>query len=162
MTERLIARSADDDDRRVRALFLAVPRRMPPTALQARLLAATRQAWPVAAEARDWVVGSELVVSGGVVLAAALLALVPVAAVVAAFFLDAGIVIRGLTHGCVMLVEWLNAGVSVWDVLARASVVLASALASPGGTLILLGGVLTASLALAGLSRVLPRQEGDV
>ena len=162
MTERLIARSADDDDRRMRALFLAVPRRMPSTALQARLLAATRSTWPVAAEARDWVVGSELVVSGGVVIGAALLALVPVVTVVAAFFLDAGIVIRGLTHGCVMLVEWLSAGVSVWDLLARTSVVLGSALLSPVGTLVLLGGVLTASLALAGLSRVLPRQEGDV
>ena len=93
---------------------------------------------------------------------AALLALVPVVPVIAAFFLDAGIVIRGLTHGCVMLVEWLSAGVSVWDLLARSSVVLGSALASPAGTLVLLGGVLTASLALAGLSRVLPRQEGDV
>jgi len=162
MTERLIARSADDDDRRMRALFLAVPRRTPSAALQARLLAATRSAWPVAAEARDWVVGSELVVSGGVVIGAALLALVPVVVVVAAFFLDAGIVIRGLTHGCVMLIEWLNAGVSVWDLLARSSVVLGSALASPAGTIVLLGGVLTASLALAGLSRVLPRQEGDV
>jgi hypothetical protein len=135
---------------------------MPSTALQARLLAATRSAWPVAAEARDWVVGSELVVSGGVVIGAALLALVPVVAVIAAFFLDAGIVIRGLTHGCVILVEWLNAGVSVWDLLARSSVVLGSALASPVGTVVLLGGVLTASLALAGLSRVLPRQQGDV
>jgi len=162
MTERFIARSADDDDRRMRAVFLAVPRRMPSTALRARLLAATRPAWPVAAEARDWVVGSELVVSGGVVIGAALLALLPVVAVVAAFFLDAGIVIRGLTHGCVMLVEWLSAGVSVWDLLARTSVVLGSALLSPAGTLVLLGGVLTASLALAGLSRVLPRQEGDV
>jgi len=46
--------------------------------------------------------------------------------------------------------------------LARTSVVLGSALLSPAGTLVLLGGVLTASLALAGLSRVLPRQEGDV
>jgi hypothetical protein len=162
MTERLIARPADDDDRRMRALFLAVPRRMPPTALQARLLAATRSAWPVAAEARDWVVGSELVVSGGVVIGAALLAMVPVVAVVAAFFLDAGIVIRGLTHGCVLLVEWLNAGVSIWDVLARSSFVLGSAISSPSGTMVLLGGVLTASLALAGLSRVLPRQQGDV
>jgi hypothetical protein len=52
--------------------------------------------------------------------------------------------------------------VSVWDLLARSSVVLGSALASPAGTVVLLGGVLTASLALAGLSRVLPRQEGDV
>ena len=83
---------------------------MPSTALQARLARGDRSAWPVAAEARDWAVGSELVVSGGVVIGAALLALVPVVVVVAAFFLDAGIVIRGLTHGCVMLIEWLNAG----------------------------------------------------
>jgi hypothetical protein len=160
MTERLIQHGADEGDRRLRSLMAAVPRRMPSAAFQARLIAATRSAWP--AQAREWAVGSELVVSGGVVLGAALLALVPVAVVVAAFFVDAGVVIRGLTHGCVLLIEWMNAGVSLWEVLARSSLVLGSAVASPSGTLILLGGVLTASLALAGLSRVLPRQEGDV
>ena len=162
MTERLIFRSGDEDDRRLRALLAGVPRRMPSAAFQARLLAATRSAWPVRLEARDWAVGSELAVSGGVVVGAALLALVPVAVVVAAFVVDAGVVIRGLTHGCVLLIEWMNAGVSLWDLLARSSVVLGSALASPSGTIVLLSGVLTASLALAGLSRVLPRQEGDV
>ena len=161
MTERLI-RDLDADDRRLRALIATVPRRMPSAAFQARLLTATRAAWPVGARARDWTVSSELVVSGGVVIGAALLALVPVAVVVAAFFVDAGVVLRALTRSCVLLAEWMNAGVSLWDLLARSSLVLGSAVASPGGTIVLLGGVLTASLALAGLSRVLPRQQGDV
>jgi hypothetical protein len=147
MTERLI-HDVDADDRRLRALLAAVPRRMPSAAFQARLLMATQNAWPARARAREWGVSSELVVS--------------VAVVTAALFVDAGVVLRVLTRGCVLLAEWMNAGASMWDLLARSSLVLGSAVASPGGTIVLLGGVLTASLALAGLSRVLPRQQGDV
>ena len=56
----------------------------------------------------------------------------------------------------------MNAGVSFWDLLARMGYALGTAVASPTGTVMLLGGVLTASLALAGLSRVLPSEQGDV
>jgi hypothetical protein len=37
-----------------------------------------------------------------------------------------------------------------------------NAVASPTGTLLLIAGVLTASLALAGLSRVLPGEQGEL
>jgi hypothetical protein len=50
----------------------------------------------------------------------------------------------------------------MWDVLARAARITGAAVASPIGTFILLGGVLTASLALAGLSRVLPGERGEL
>jgi hypothetical protein len=62
----------------------------------------------------------------------------------------------------VLLVQWLSAGLSMWDVLARAARITGAAVASPIGTFILLGGVLTASLALAGLSRVLPGERGEL
>jgi hypothetical protein len=35
-------------------------------------------------------------------------------------------------------------------------------MASPAGTMVLLGGILTAWLALAGLTRVMPGEQGDV
>jgi hypothetical protein len=59
-------------------------------------------------------------------------------------------------------VSWLTAGVSLWDVLGRAGRLTATAMTSPAGTMVLLGGILTAWLALAGLSRVMPVERGDV
>jgi hypothetical protein len=151
------------DDDRLGALLAAVPRRAPSAAFGPRLLAATRQAWPAPSQIRQWAgVRSELVISAGVVAGAALLTLTPVAVVVGMLVFDAGAAVGGLARVCVLLVEWLNAGLSLWEVLARAGRVTGAAIGSPVGTGILLGGVLTASLALAGLSRVLPGEAGDV
>lgn len=158
-----LSRLDDEDDRRARALLAVVPRRSGSRGLSARLMTVARSDWRQAASARRWgSARSELVISAGVVTGAALLTLTPVAVLLAAFFVDAGIVVRGLTRACVMLVEWMNAGVSFWDLLARMGYALGTAVASPTGTVMLLGGVLTASLALAGLSRVLPSEQGDV
>ena len=107
-------------------------------------------------------VRSELAVSAGVLIGAAALTLAPVALLVVAFFLDAGVVVKGLARGCVVLVEWLSAGLSLWDLTARVAVAAGNAVASPTGTLLLIAGVLTASLALAGLSRVLPGEQGEL
>jgi hypothetical protein len=151
---------ADEDDRRTRALFSALERPEPSMAFRSRLVEATRPAWP--AGARSWgTVRSELVLSAGVLVGAAMLTLAPAALVVMAFLLDAGVVVKGLAHGCVALVEWLSAGLSVWDVTARAATAAGAALVSPMGTVLLIASVLTASLALAGLSRVLPGEQGD-
>jgi hypothetical protein len=145
------------------ALLRAVPRRAASPGFGARLLAATRPAWPGLAGGRTvFGVRSELVVSAGVVAGAALLTLAPVALVVAAFVFDTGAAVRGLARTCVLLVEWFSAGMSVWDVLGRIGRVAGAAVASPAGTVMLLGGVLTASLALAGLSRVLPGKPGEL
>jgi hypothetical protein len=144
-------------------LLRAVPRREPSTALVSRLVAATRPAWPLPAGAWSlFGVRSELVVSAGVLAGAALLTLAPVVLVAAVFALDTGAAVRGLARACVLLVEWFSAGLSVWEVLGRIGRVTGAALASPAGTVLLLGGVLTAALALAGLSRVLPGKPGEL
>jgi hypothetical protein len=153
----------DHEERVLDALIAALPRRTASTDFSARLVAATRSAWPAAMEPRFWnTARSELAISAGVVVGAALLTLVPVALVAAAIVFDANIVIGGMARACVLLVEWMTAGLSVWDVLARAARIAGAALASPIGTFMLLGGVLTASLALAGLSRVLPGEQGEL
>ena len=154
---------ADRDERALGAMINALPKRAPSAAFSARLLAATRQAWPVGVEARFWgSARSELAISAGVVGGAAMLTLIPVALIAAAFIFDASIVVNGTARACVLLVQWLSAGLSTWDVMARAARITAAAVASPAGTFILLGGVLTASLALAGLSRVLPGERGEL
>jgi hypothetical protein len=153
----------DREEQALGALMSTLPRRMPSPALSSRLLAATRHAWPAGADGRFWsATRSELAISAGVVCGAALLTLIPFALVAAAFIFDASIVVNGTARACVLLVQWLSAGLSMWDVLARAARITGAAVASPIGTFILLGGVLTASLALAGLSRVLPGERGEL
>jgi hypothetical protein len=155
--------NGDREERVLDALMAALPRRTASTDFSARLLAATRTAWPAAMETRFWnTARSELAISAGVIVGAAVLTLVPVVLVGAAFIFDASIVVSGMARACVLLVEWLSAGLSVWDVLARTARIAGAALASPVGTFMLLGGVLTASLALAGLSRVLPGEQGEL
>jgi hypothetical protein len=154
---------SDDDERRLHGLMSALPQRMPSAAFRARLLAATRSTWPRRVEGRRWGgVRCDVAISASVLAGAAMLTLAPVALVVGVFVLDAGVAVKGLAHACVLLVEWLSAGLSLWDVVARAAAASGAALASPTGTLVLVGGVLTASLALAGLSRVLPGEQGDM
>lgn len=153
----------EDQDRLARALLAGVPRREPSAAFRRRLLATTRVAWPAPGRVHGRVgVRSELAVSAGVLVGAAALTLAPVALLVIAFFLDAGVVVKGLARGCVVLVEWLSAGLSLWDLTARVAVAAGNAVASPTGTLLIVGSVLTASLALAGLSRVLPGKQGEL
>jgi hypothetical protein len=153
----------EDQDRFARALLAGLPRREPSAAFRRRLLAATRAEWPASRRLRERTgVRSELAVSAGVLIGAAALTLAPVALLVVAFYLDAGVVVKGLARGCVVLVEWQSAGLSLWDLTARVAVAAGNAVASPTGTLLLIAGVLTASLALAGLSRVLPGEQGEL
>jgi hypothetical protein len=155
--------NGDRDEQALGMLMSALPRRMASAGFSSRLMTATRQAWPAGADGRFWnTARSELAISAGVVGGAALLTLIPVALIAAAFIFDASIVVNGTARACVLLVQWLSAGLSLWDVLARTARIIAAAIASPIGTFILLGGVLTASLALAGLSRVLPGERGEL
>jgi hypothetical protein len=155
--------NADEDDRRARALLSVVARREPSLAFRQRLLTATRPEWRLRQRDRQLAgMRSELAVSAGVLVGAAALTLAPVALVVIAFFLDAGVVVRGLARGCVVLVQWVSAGLSLWDLTAKVAVAAGNAVASPTGTLLLVAGVLTATLALAGLSRVLPGKQGEM
>lgn len=152
----------EEDDRRARALLSGLQRREASAGFETRLLAATRAAWPVAGLKRRESFRSELALSASVLVGAAMLTLAPVALVVLAFLVDAGVLVKGLARGCVLLVDWVSAGFSVWDVTARAATAAGTALVSPTGTVLLLAGVLTASLALAGLSRILPGEQGDM
>jgi hypothetical protein len=155
--------NGDREEEALNALMTALPRRVASPGFSSRLMAATWQAWPSGADGRFWnTARSELAISAGVVGGAAVLTLIPVALIAAAFIFDASIVVNGTARACVLLVQWLSAGLSMWDVLARAARITGAAVASPIGTFILLGGVLTASLALAGLSRVLPGERGEL
>ena len=104
---------------------------------------------------------AEVAVTAGVVAGAAALTLTPVLIVAALFVFDTGAAVEGVARGFVWLVGWLTAGVSLWEVVGRGGRIAATAMASPAGTMVLIGGILTAWLALAGLSRVMPEQ-GDV
>lgn len=144
------------------ALLATVPRRSPPPDLTLRLLNATRAAWPRAAERPLRTSQSEMAVTAGIVTGAALLTLMPVAVVAAWFLLDVGTVVASLTRFFVLTVDWLSAGLSVWEVLARAARVVGATIASPTGTVVMVIGFLTALLATAGLSRLLPVERGEL
>ena len=148
----------DAADRAWDALLAHVGRREPSPAFSARLLAATRPDWPVAERGMR----AELTVTAGVVVTAAGLTLAPVLLIATLFVFDTGAAVEAVARGVVWLVSWLTAGVSLWDVLGRAGRLTATAMTSPAGTMVLLGGILTAWLALAGLSRVMPMERGDV
>jgi len=137
-----------------------VPRRGPAPAFAARLLAATRVAWPQPIVQPG--LQAELAVTFGVVAGAAALTLTPVVVVAALFVFNTGAAVEGVARGFVWLVGWLTAGVSLWEVLGRPGRIAARPMASPPGTMVLIGGILTAWLALAGLSRVMPVEQGDV
>jgi hypothetical protein len=148
----------DAADRAWDAVLANVPRRQPSLELRGRLLSATRSVWP----APQRTARAELAVTAGVVATAAGLTLAPVLLVALLFVFDTGAAVETVARGVVWLVGWLTAGVSLWDVLGRAGRIAATAMTSPAGTLVLLGGILTAWLALAGLSRVMPMEQGDV
>jgi hypothetical protein len=153
-------RPPDRDDPAERGwhmLMADVPRRQPAGDFAVRLLAATRAHWPQRAGMR-----AEVAVTAGVVAGAAALTLGPVLVVAALFVFDTGAAVETVARGFVWLVGWLTAGVSIWEVLGRVGRVAATAMASPAGTGVLIGGILTAWLALAGLSRVMPVEQGDV
>ena len=137
-----------------------VPRRGPSAAFGARLLESTRVHWPQARPHTS--LHAELAVSAGVVAGAAALTLTPVLVVAALVVFDTGAAVEGVARGFVWLVGWLTAGVSLWEVLGRVGHIAATAMASPAGTMVLIGAILTAWLALAGLSRVMPVERGDL
>lgn len=150
----------DPADRAWQALLAEVPRREPSPAFSRRLLLATRVHWPEGASARP--LQTEMAVTAGVIAAAAAMTVAPVLVIAALFVFDTGVAVEGIARGFVWMVEWLTAGVSIWEVLARAGRIVATAMASPAGTMVLLGGILTAWLALAGLTRMMPGEQGDV
>jgi hypothetical protein len=144
------------------AALRRVPRRLPPPDFGDRLVAATRTTWPAPAASRPIGVTSEGAVTLGVLTGAALMTVAPVAAVLLLFLVGPGVIVGGVARLFVLTVDWLSAGLTAWEVLGRAARIVATAIASPTGTFLMASGFLTASLALAGLSRLLPGGRGEL
>ena len=151
------AEQAEDGDRADMALldaFEAVPRRVPSVAWSERLMRSA-VVQPVATAAAT---ESERTVAAGVVAAALGMTLMPVGVLVALFVFDAARIVSWIARGCVWLTDWLNAGVSVWTLLARSGGALGHAANSPIGSAALTITLLVASLALIVLNRYLPTE----
>ena len=152
--------SRDAADLRWHTLLAGVSRREASRGFSNRLLRATRAEWPAAVPAEG--LRTEFAVTVGVIAGAAALTLAPVLVIAALFVFDTGAAVEGIARGFVWLVGWLTAGVSLWEIAGRVGRVAATAMTSPAGTMVLIGGILTACLALAGLTRVMPVERGDV
>jgi hypothetical protein len=155
LTRFYAAEEADEADRADAALREALrgaPRRGPTPALSARLM---RLAAHAAAPARGV---SERLVVAGVVAAALAMTLMPVGVVVGLFVLDAARIVSWIARACVLLTDWLNAGVSIWTLLARSGGALGHAANSPIGSAALTITLLVASMALLVLNRYLPTE----
>ena len=149
-----LAENADRADMALHDAFEAVPRRMPGVALSERLMRSA-VVQPVATAAATV---SERTVAAGVVAAALGMTLMPVGVLVALFVFDAARIVSWIARGCVWLTDWLNAGVSIWTLLARSGGALGHAANSPIGSAALTITLLVASLALLMLNRYLPTE----
>jgi hypothetical protein len=147
------AENADRADMALRDAFEAVPRRAPNAALSDRLMR-TALVRPVATASTV----SERTVAAGVVAAALGMTLMPVGVVVALFVFDAARIVSWIARSCVWLTDWLNAGVSIWTLLARSGGALGHAANSPIGSAALTITLLVASMALLVLNRYLPTE----
>ena len=144
------ARDADRADRALAGAMRGLPRREPSAALSARLMKSAvvaRQAAPVA---------SERLVAAGVVVGALAMTLLPVAVIAILLIADAGRIVSRVARACVWVTEWLNAGVSIWTVLARTGQALGQAAGSPSGSILLTIALIAASSALLVLNRYVP------
>jgi hypothetical protein len=148
------AENGDRADMSLRDAFEAVPRRHPSPGLTERLMrsAMVRPAPPATPKV------SERTVAAGVVAAALGMTLMPVAVVGALFVFDAARIVSWIARACVWLTDWLNAGLSIWELLARSGGALGHAANSPIGSAALTITLLIASMALLVLNRYLPTE----
>jgi hypothetical protein len=156
LTRFFAALQADNGDRAdlaLRGVFEALPRRVPSAALSERLMR-TAEVRPVASSSTV----SERMVAAGVVAAALGMTLMPVGVVLALFAFGAPRIVSWIARGCVWLTDWLNAGVSIWTLLARSGGALGQVANSPIGSVALTITLLVASMALLALNRYLPAE----
>jgi hypothetical protein len=142
---------ADAADAALLTVMKAVPHREPPVALSARLAQAAGLRTEPAAAPR-----SEGLVALGLAAAALVMTLLPVGLIGVLFLTDAARVVSWLARMSIRVIEWLEAGASVWTVLARTGSALGSAASSPAGSAGLTVTLLVASMALLLLNRYLP------
>jgi hypothetical protein len=147
------AGDADRADLTLREAFRAAPRRGPSPALNERLMRMATHA--AARPARGM---PDRLVVAGVVAGALAMTLMPVGVVVGLFVFDATRIVSWIARACVFLTDWLNAGVSIWTLLARSGGALGHAANSPIGSAALTITLLVASMALLVLNRYLPTE----
>jgi hypothetical protein len=151
----MAAERAGDQERADQALgaaMRALPRRTPSAELSARLMAAAS----VARASAPRRAASERLVVAGLVGGALAMTLLPVTVLAALVLADAGRIVSGLARGAVWVSDWVNAGVSIWTVLAHMGQALGHAASSPSGSFALTLALLAASSALLVLNRYLP------
>ena len=156
LTRFFAAEQVEDGDRADAALrdaFAALPRRMPTVAVSERLMR-TAEVRPPAPSSTV----SERMVAAGVVAAALGMTLMPVGVVLALFVFGAPRIVSWIARGCVLLTDWLNAGVSIWTLLARSGGAIGQVANSPIGSVALTVTLLVASMALLALNRYLPAE----
>jgi hypothetical protein len=152
----LAAEQAGDVDRAdaaLRGALEALPRRSPTPALTDRLM---RMA--AVQHARRGQQASDQWVAAGLVGIALALTLLPVGFIGVLAFGGAGRIVSWMARTCVWLAEWLDAGVSVWTLLARTGGAVGQAAGSPMGSAALTLTLLVASTALLVLNRYLPAE----
>lgn len=152
----LAAEQAGAEDRADAALhevLAAVPRREPAPVLTDRLMRIAALTPRVRHQHR-----SEQVVAAGLVGLALAMTLAPVALIAALALGGAGRMVSWLARTCVWLADWLDAGVSVWSLLATTGSAVGRAVDSPMGSAALTITLLVASSALLVLNRYLPAE----
>ena len=149
------AGAGDRADSALREAFAVLPRRAPTPALHDRLLRLTATS---RAHSRS---RSEAWVAAGLVLAALALTAAPLGIIAGFFLISPGRVVSGVAQACVWLTEWLNAGASIWGLLARTGSALGHAAVTPTGSSLLTVALLVASTALLVLNRYLPVERSE-
>jgi hypothetical protein len=145
------ARAADDRaDAALREAFAAIPRRPVTAALHQQLIEITGRSR--AQPPRPW---SERWVAAGLVLGALALTAAPLTVLVTFVLVGPARLLTTVVRACVWLSEWINAGASVWALLARTGGALEYAVVTPAGSSFLTVSLIVASMALVVLNRYL-------
>ena len=137
-------------DTALREVFAAVPRRLVTPVLHERLIAISGRS-PVQ-PSRPW---SERWVAAGLVLGALALTAAPLTVLVGFVLVGPARLLTGVVRACVWMSEWMNAGASIWALLARTGGALGYAVVTPTGSSFLTVSLLVASMALVVLNRYL-------
>jgi hypothetical protein len=146
-------RRGDDDaaDQALRTAFSTLPRRSPDESLSARLMRAA-VVRPRLTRSRL----SERAAAAGVLAAAAAMTLLPASVLLVLVAGNPGRVVSWLARTCVWLTEWLDAGVSIWALLAQMGGAFGRVAGSSAGGAAITITLLVASTALLMLNRYMP------
>lgn len=150
------AGASERADSALREAFATVPRRALASGLHERLLelGAGSRMQPRSGQSERWI-------AAGLVFAALGLTAVPLGVIAGFFLLSPGRVVSGVARACVWMTEWLNAGVSIWGLLARTGSALGYAAVTPTGSSLLTIALLVASMALLMLNRYMPVERSE-